>query len=161
MRDGSEHSGKNRPEFGQALLACSMAAVFRTRAKKFLIEAGRNLNTVVLIFNPYQTPEGPVFCLWGPPILSTCKHWNGFWAQYSPYSKEKGRQRASTTLADLFTLLFAANPFSAAWASLWRWSSDEFEDGLAHGGQCRSRRRPVDSFFSRLAVLSRRYWRKA
>jgi glycosyltransferase involved in cell wall biosynthesis len=70
-----------------------MAAVFRTRAKKFLIEAGKNLNTVVLIFNPYQTPEGPVFCLWGPPILSTCKHWNGFWAQYSPYSKEKGRQR--------------------------------------------------------------------
>src|SRR5438128_4644477 len=43
----------------------------------------------------------------------------------------------STTLADLFTLLFAANPFSAARASLWRWSSDEFEDGLAHGGQCR------------------------
>src|SRR6516165_6484743 len=50
-------------------------------------------------------------------------------------------------LADLFTLLFAANPFSAARASLLRWSSDEFEDGLAHGGQCRSRRRPVDSFF--------------
>ena len=57
---------------------------------------------------------------------------------------------ASTTLADLFTLLFAANPFSAACASLWRWSSDEFEDGLAHGGQCRSRRRPVDSFFPAL-----------
>jgi hypothetical protein len=56
----------------------------------------------------------------------------------------------STTLADLFTLLFAANPFSAAGASLWRWSSDEFEDGLAHGGQCRSRRRPVDSFFPAL-----------
>src|SRR5216684_8947138 len=56
----------------------------------------------------------------------------------------------STTLADLFTLLFAANPFSAARASLWRWSSDEFEDGLAHGGQCRSRRRPVDSFFPAL-----------
>src|SRR5438034_10644172 len=53
----------------------------------------------------------------------------------------------STTLADLFTLVFAANPFSAARASLWRWSSDEVEDGLAHGGQCRSRRRPVDSFF--------------
>ena len=56
----------------------------------------------------------------------------------------------STTLADLFTLLFAANPFSAARASLWRWSSDEFEDALAHGGQCRSRRRPVDSFFPAL-----------
>ncbi len=56
----------------------------------------------------------------------------------------------STTLADLFTLLFAANPFSAARASLRRWSSDEFEDGLAHGGQCRSRRRPVDSFFPAL-----------
>src|SRR6266446_3062358 len=58
--------------------------------------------------------------------------------------------RPSTTLADLFTLLFAANPFSAARASLWRWSSDEFEDGLAHGGQCRSRRRHVDSFFPAL-----------
>src|SRR4029077_19112007 len=56
----------------------------------------------------------------------------------------------STTLADLFTLLFAANPFSAARASLRRWSSDEFEDGLAHGGRCRSRRRPVDSFFPAL-----------
>src|SRR5207244_2899228 len=42
------------------------------------------------------------------------------------------------------------NPFSAARASLRRWSSDEFEDGLAHGGQCRSRRRPVDSFFPAL-----------
>src|SRR5262249_14314993 len=39
---------------------------------------------------------------------------------------------------------------SAAWASPWRWSSDEFEDGLAHGGQCRSRRRLVDSFFPAL-----------
>src|SRR5262249_47479303 len=51
-------------------------------------------------------------------------------------------------------LLFAANPFSAARASLRRWSSDEFEDGLAHGGQCRSRRRPVDSFFSALLFLA-------
>jgi hypothetical protein len=59
-------------------------------------------------------------------------------------------------LADLFTLLFAANPFSAARASLWRWSSDEFEDGLAHGGQCRSRRRPVDSFFP--ADMAPRSW---
>jgi hypothetical protein len=65
--------------------------------------------------------------------------------------REYGRPRVvSTTLADLFTLLFAANPFSAARASLRRWSSDEFEDGLAHGGQCRSRRRPVDSFFPAL-----------
>src|SRR5881409_673921 len=64
--------------------------------------------------------------------------------------------RPSTTLADLFTLLFAANPFSAARAWLRRWSSDELEDGLAHGGQCRSRRRPVDSFFPALLFLSRR-----
>ncbi len=32
-----------------------------------------------------------------------------------------GSGKPSTTLADLFTLLFAANPFSAARASLWRW----------------------------------------
>src|SRR5262245_30853022 len=57
---------------------------------------------------------------------------------------------ASTTLADLFALRFAANPFFAARASLRRWSSDEFEDGLTHGGQCRSRRWPVDSFFPAL-----------
>ena len=57
---------------------------------------------------------------------------------------------ANTTLADLFTLLFAANPFSAVRASLRQWSSDEVEDGLAHGGQCRPRRQPVDSFFPAL-----------
>src|SRR2546425_5760503 len=67
-----------------------------------------------------------------------------------PYGTGFMGTRPNTTLADLFTLLFAANPFSAARASLWRWSSDEFEDGLAHGGQCRSRRRPVDSFFPAL-----------
>ena len=58
--------------------------------------------------------------------------------------------RSSTTLADLLTPLFAANPFSAVRASLRWWSSDEFEDGLAHGGQGRLRRRPVDSFFPAL-----------
>ena len=70
-------------------------------------------------------------------------------------SKRAGASRLrwiqpSTTLADLFTLLFAANPFSAVRASLRRWSSDEFEDGFAHGGQCRPRRQPVDSFFPAL-----------
>jgi GNAT superfamily N-acetyltransferase len=44
--------------------------------------------------------------------------------------------------------------FSAARARLRRWSSDELEDGLAHGGQCRSRRRPVDSFFPALVRRS-------
>jgi len=39
-------------------------------------------------------------------------------------------------LADLFTLLFAANPFSAVRASLRRWSSDEFEDGLMSISGC-------------------------
>src|SRR5260221_3643464 len=56
-------------------------------------------------------------------------------------------QQASTTLADLFTLLFAANPFSAARASLWRWSSDEFQDGLAPGGPSPSRPRAPGSLF--------------
>src|SRR5258708_40080350 len=63
-------------------------------------------------------------------------------------------QQASTTLADLFTLLFAANPFSAARASLWRWSSDEFEDGLAPGGRCRFRGGGAGSFFSVPLVLA-------
>jgi hypothetical protein len=49
LRHGPEHSEENRSEFGRALLACSMAAAFRTRARKFLIEAGRNLNTVRMI----------------------------------------------------------------------------------------------------------------
>ena len=38
----------------------------------------------------------------------------------------------STTLADLLMPLLAADPFSAVWASLRWWPSDEFEDGLAH-----------------------------
>jgi hypothetical protein len=49
LRDGPEHPEENRPEFGQALLTCGMAAAFRTRASKFLIEAGRNLSTVRII----------------------------------------------------------------------------------------------------------------
>ena len=32
-------------------------------------------------------------------------------------------------------------------ASLWRWSKDEFEDGVSHGWQRRLRRRAADSFF--------------
>src|SRR4029077_19103780 len=43
--------------------------------------------------------------------------------------------RPSTTLADLLTPLLAANPFSAMRASLRRWPSDKFEDGLLHGWQ--------------------------
>jgi len=54
----------------------------------------------------------------------------------------------STTLAELLTLLLVANPFSAMRASLRWWSSEEFEDGEAHGGQSWLRGRPVDSFFS-------------
>ena len=53
----------------------------------------------------------------------------------------------NTTLADLVMLLLVANPFSAVRASLWRQSSDEFEDGLAHGWQSWLGRRPIDSFF--------------
>src|ERR1700739_4694254 len=41
----------------------------------------------------------------------------------------------STTLADLLTPLLVANRFSAIRASLRRWSSDEFEDGVAYGGE--------------------------
>jgi hypothetical protein len=55
-------------------------------------------------------------------------------------------------LADLLTLplLLVANPFLAVRASSRLWLSDEFEDGVAYGGQCRLRRRPVDSFFPAL-----------
>ncbi len=41
--------------------------------------------------------------------------------------------RPSTTLADSLTPLLVANPFSAMRTSLRWWSSDEFEDGVAHG----------------------------
>src|SRR5439155_16008683 len=74
--------------------------------------------------------------------------------------KEVRRSLISTTLADLFTPLCVANPFSAMRAALRGWSSDEFEDGLTHGGQGWGWWRPGDSFF-RFALLSRRYWRKA
>jgi hypothetical protein len=60
--------------------------------------------------------------------------------------------RPSTTLADLLMPPLVANPFSTMRASLWRWSSDEFEDGLAYCGQSWLRRRPVDSFFSALLL---------
>lgn len=53
----------------------------------------------------------------------------------------------STTLADLLTPLLVANPFSAMRAPLLWWLGDKFEDGLTHGGQCRLRWRPIDSFF--------------
>ena len=39
----------------------------------------------------------------------------------------------STTLADLFTLRFVANPFSAMRTARRWWSSDEFEDRVAYG----------------------------
>src|SRR5262245_46185678 len=58
----------------------------------------------------------------------------------------------STTLADLLTPPFVANPFSTIRASLRRQSSEEFEDGVAHGRQGWLRRRPVDSFFSALPL---------
>src|SRR6516162_9230268 len=61
-----------------------------------------------------------------------------------------GAIRPSTTLADLLTPLFGANPFAAVRASLrWRKSKD-LEDGLAYGGQGRLRWWPVDSFFPAL-----------
>src|ERR1043165_5513097 len=60
--------------------------------------------------------------------------------------------KSSTTLAELLTPLLFANPFSAMRASLRWWSSEEFEDGEAHGGQSWLRGRPVDSFFSALLL---------
>jgi transposase len=59
----------------------------------------------------------------------------------------------STTLADLLTPPLVANRFSTMGASLRRWSIEECEDGVADGGQCWLRRRPIDSFFP--AVLLR------
>jgi len=77
---------------------------------------------------------------------------------------EKAAHLAATNLALLWQitqLQLAANRFSAMRASLRRWSSEELEDGVAHGGQGWLRRWPVGSFFFRLAVARRRYWRKA
>src|SRR4030088_2843232 len=58
----------------------------------------------------------------------------------------------STTLADLLPPLLVANPFSAMRASLRRWSSDEFEDGVAHGWQGRLGRGARGSFFFALQL---------
>src|SRR5262249_61687674 len=60
--------------------------------------------------------------------------------------------RPSTTLADLLRPPLVANPFSTMRASLRRESSEEFEDGVASGGQSWRRRRPVDSFFPALLL---------
>jgi hypothetical protein len=59
---------------------------------------------------------------------------------------------ASTTLADLLTRPLVANPFSTMGTSLRRLWSEEFEDGVAYGGQSWLRRRPIDSFFSALRI---------
>jgi hypothetical protein len=56
-------------------------------------------------------------------------------------------ESTSTTLADLLTPLFVANPFSAVRTSFRRQSSDERDDGVADGRQAWLRRRSVDSFF--------------
>jgi hypothetical protein len=56
-------------------------------------------------------------------------------------------------LADLLTPLLAANPFSTMWASLRRSSSQEFDDGVAYGGQSWLRWGAIDSFFSALSLL--------
>src|SRR5271155_4493691 len=53
----------------------------------------------------------------------------------------------STTLADLFTLLFCTDPSSAVRATLRWWSSEERDDGVTHGWQAWLRWRSVDSFF--------------
>src|SRR4030088_380662 len=58
-----------------------------------------------------------------------------------------GTTRPSTTLADLFTLRFRADPPSAVRASLRRTLSDKFDDGAAHGWQAWLRWWSVDSFF--------------
>src|SRR5262249_25554974 len=60
--------------------------------------------------------------------------------------------RPSTTLADLLRPPLVANPFSTMRASLRRYSSEAFEDGVAYGGQSWLRRRPVDSFFPALLL---------
>jgi hypothetical protein len=67
-----------------------------------------------------------------------------------PSRKKICQSSASTTLADLLTPLLVANPSSAMRAPLLWWFGDKFEDGLTHGGQCRLRWRPVDSFFPAL-----------
>src|SRR5262249_55189700 len=58
-------------------------------------------------------------------------------SQPCEFGSDQLSPRPSTTLADLLTPLSVADPFSAVRASLRRWSSDEFEDGLADSGQSR------------------------
>ena len=66
---------------------------------------------------------------------------------YPPAEERFADAFISTTLADLLTPLLAANPFSTMRATQRRWSSEEFEYGVAHGGQSWLRRWTVDSFF--------------
>ena len=74
-----------------------------------------------------------------------------------PYRDQIFSMEISTTLADLLTPLPVANPFLAMRATLLWWLGDKFEYGLPHGWQSWLRRWTVRFFFSRLAVLSRRY----
>src|SRR5215468_6976657 len=84
-----------------------------------------------------------------PPTKSTAK----FSPSVASRNVVTGKMtRANTTLADLLPPPFVANPFLAVRASLRWWSSDEFEDGVAHGWQRRLGRWPVDSFFPALLL---------
>src|SRR5262245_27968384 len=77
------------------------------------------------------------------------------WMSGCPKADTAGRfmsTRPSTTLADLLRPPLVANPFSTMRASVRRSSSEEFEDGVAYGGQSWLRRRPVDSFFPALLL---------
>src|SRR5262245_49162093 len=87
---------------------------------------------------------------WGDVRLESAKCSKADIDQVAVTDRDFMSRRPNTTLADLRTRLLVANPFPAVRASRRRSSTDEFEDGLAHGGQGRLRRWAVDSFFPAL-----------
>ena len=89
-----------RPQWFPTTRAEEIAALNRAKAVLAILAAYLPkciawVISSVLIFNPYQTPEGPVFFCGVRQSYQRASIGMDFGRSIPPYSKEKGRQRAS------------------------------------------------------------------
>ena len=108
------------------MLALALGAVvlaFGALAQTF--KRDRLLEQSGFIMRPADTPQKLERLKLLPPLrfVRRTKPWRRYYLFADP----------NTTLADLFKPPLVANPFSTVWASLRRRSSEQFDDGVAHG----------------------------